>query len=537
MAVSASQGQHGAIGKTTLTASLPLVPPPSAPIQARRSSTPGGEEAPAQATAGGGAAMPTGAAEALKLGMTGVERLPPHRAEVAAKFSGVIDRVRCFFGAPAQQACQMMNAQAFTVGNVIVFADDAPSVEIVVHELGHVEQQGAAPLDSPPVDLQATSPGDEHERDADARAGGSGDAPAQPTSGPRLARYEATNGDVPLLESVNGREIIRLPPNTRVVTEYNTDAQEAGFSQVEVVHGQLIGRKGFVRTDQIQAHPDEDHVIGMNLAQRLFDELAQGKFRDKSDQDQRIPFHVPEGSCFARAHMMAQLLTEKGYNSEKIFIISERPSPPNPDNGNLVIRSPYSKNPDGEVRWGYHVAPVISVNLSGRLTRFVLDPSIAQRPLTIDEWTSILTPHTVKQVPVGQLQDALNHHDEQPSPKTTVHLPPGQNLSSITNKQTYDLTQLNPPSMDHANSEFQARGIPELTQSLAEEPLREAAAVIRIQLVHPAGDWVLVGQQIQRLSRGHRQSLPPLVPDLINRARAKWGQPQGDRIEEALNAS
>jgi hypothetical protein len=128
-------------------------------------------------------------AEALQIGMQGTEGPLPFAEELAPELAG---SVRCFFGEAARAACQMVSASAFTVGNVIVFAEDAPSKETVQHELAHVQQQGGEPAEAT-ESLEMTSPEDPEEQAAEqkeANAGASESAAAEP----KLARRHDAYG-------------------------------------------------------------------------------------------------------------------------------------------------------------------------------------------------------------------------------------------------------------------------------------------------------------------------------------------------------
>lgn len=88
-----------------------------------------------------------------------------------------------------------------------------------------------------------------------------------------------------------------------------------------------------------------------------------------------ITFQYVWDGCFARAHKMKQVM-EQHFNvsCEKIF-----------NYGSLAV-SAYNHC----VTWGWHVAPVLSVIKSdGTYTKFVLDPSVSNRPLTVDEWRNL----------------------------------------------------------------------------------------------------------------------------------------------------
>ncbi len=64
----------------------------------------------------------------------------PHRAAIEARFGMDLSFVRVHSSAAAS-AVRSMGAQAFTFGEDIAFADEAPDLEVVAHEVTHVLQQ------------------------------------------------------------------------------------------------------------------------------------------------------------------------------------------------------------------------------------------------------------------------------------------------------------------------------------------------------------------------------------------------------------
>ncbi len=92
-----------------------------------------------------------------------------------------------------------------------------------------------------------------------------------------------------------------------------------------------------------------------------------------------IPWSFVADGCFFRAHTVAKMLEEQGVFCEKLWAITK--------GGDLVIEQDKSKN-------GYsvvvnHVAACLHVERpDGTRARMVIDPSVADRLLTEDEWLS-----------------------------------------------------------------------------------------------------------------------------------------------------
>ncbi|MBC8046002.1 MAG: hypothetical protein H7Y00_04355 [Fimbriimonadaceae bacterium] len=92
--------------------------------------------------------------------------------------------------------------------------------------------------------------------------------------------------------------------------------------------------------------------------------------------DQCISFQYVVDGCYARAHKMRQILIDNyKYSCEKVFSYEG-------EDGYLAVDAG-----DCCVYWWYHVAPLVSVNEDGIINKYVMDPSMFDGPVTIDEWT------------------------------------------------------------------------------------------------------------------------------------------------------
>lgn len=102
------------------------------------------------------------AAAALVVARRGRRGPLPHQKALEVRFQCNLDMVEVYFGPYAVEACAMVNSEAFCVGNVIVFAVEAPSIEVVAHEVSHCLQQGGtqARVENAPQDLEVTHQGD-----------------------------------------------------------------------------------------------------------------------------------------------------------------------------------------------------------------------------------------------------------------------------------------------------------------------------------------------------------------------------------------
>ena len=123
-------------------------------------------------------------------------------------------------------------------------------------------------------------------------------------------------------------------------------------------------------------------------AKAAFDELAANK---------NIPFDYPVNCCYSRAHSMCQMLEKKGIPTQKYWLYNKdfgKPSqtpdlhPVKPDGS--AVSFPDKTGFDRPVQWVYHVAPTVKVeHPDGSVEDMVMDPSLADRPLTKAKWRKI----------------------------------------------------------------------------------------------------------------------------------------------------
>jgi hypothetical protein len=95
-------------------------------------------------------------------------------------------------------------------------------------------------------------------------------------------------------------------------------------------------------------------------------------------------FDFIEFGCEYRSNFVAQELTSKGIKCKKIWAF-----------GDLNIQSPYIANSSTSsqdplikknARWNYHVAIVVEGEMNGSVTKMVIDPSISQNPMSVNDW-------------------------------------------------------------------------------------------------------------------------------------------------------
>lgn len=99
-----------------------------------------------------------------------------------------------------------------------------------------------------------------------------------------------------------------------------------------------------------------------------------------------------QGNCHCNAHLASLALKSKGIKHKKVWIFA--PSLySETSNESLRIYDRNQISPDGWINWGYHVAPIITVNGSD----FVFDYNFSEiRPLSLSEWLNCFEPGNFK---------------------------------------------------------------------------------------------------------------------------------------------
>ena len=125
------------------------------------------------------------------------------------------------------------------------------------------------------------------------------------------------------------------------------------------------------------APPVPDPPVTWERAVELFNMMAARSCVPCSAADPCIPFRYPPNGCWIRAHLMCYLMTDEGETPEKVWIA-----------GDLLALS--SNVPECHVDWGWHVAPTLMVTqTSGPDIKMVIDPSLCDKPVTLEEWKSL----------------------------------------------------------------------------------------------------------------------------------------------------
>jgi hypothetical protein len=128
--------------------------------------------------------------------------------------------------------------------------------------------------------------------------------------------------------------------------------------------------------------------VTLQRAQQLFS-LVNGKICcPASARAPCIPFLYPDDGCWGRAHEMCRLMIANGAQPEKVWIY-----------GSLRVAT--QNNPGCQVRWGWHVAPTLQVDVGRGPETYVIDPSLFDGPVPEATWHGVQGDPGAVLVPTG----------------------------------------------------------------------------------------------------------------------------------------
>jgi hypothetical protein len=126
-----------------------------------------------------------------------------------------------------------------------------------------------------------------------------------------------------------------------------------------------------------QEGPVATATVPLAQAQRLFELMNSKVCCPAGAAAPCITFGYPDDGCWGRAHEMYRLMAAEGVIADKIWIC-----------GSLRVAT--RNNPRCEVRWGWHVAPTLLVDVGGgRSETYVIDPSLFPGPVPRAAWAGV----------------------------------------------------------------------------------------------------------------------------------------------------
>ncbi len=284
----------------------------------------------------------------------------------------------------------------------------------------------------------------------------------------------------------------------------------------------------------IQANPELQEV-SLAEATQLFKELSGSSFLTSTGGNAPVPFSCPINGCFDRAYVMTQILTEKGIASQKVFAVSRVSAPFGPARSGLRVETPTAADvaPGGTpaVEWWYHVAPVIRVRQpQGGVVEMVMDPSMAAGPITIQQWTGLMSKSQFARLTLDDIQALLraDPHGQYPVDKPLV-------FTTERNMYYPPTAQGSPGPREAYQSHVAAR--PTMTGYSELAVIHQLAAQIRTELAKTPIDVDRIVQIVTASPRAARHKLWLKFPNLrVDLHTAVTNAAEVTRIEDALSA-
>lgn len=269
--------------------------------------------------------------------------------------------------------------------------------------------------------------------------------------------------------------------------------------------------------------------ISMAEATRLFNALSRSTFLTSTGTEAPVPFHFPPDGCYDRAHVMATILTQMGYASEKVFAVSRASS----GGAGLRVATEYAEDvPPGmqpEVAWWYHVAPVIRVSAGaqGGTNEMVLDPSMMDRPVPIVEWTGRMNSSTFSRLTLSQLESELRAHPDYPRNRPLTY--------TASRHTYYPIEAGGPPATPEQAESLHESNRPRLTTYAAMATVHELAAAVRRALGQASVNADDIVNAINAAQPLARQNLWALFPNLRQEVSDVLDPADMARVESAIN--
>jgi hypothetical protein len=262
----------------------------------------------------------------------------------------------------------------------------------------------------------------------------------------------------------------------------------------------------------------EETELSPAAAARLYTVMAGLTFTDATGAPVPVPYHYPVDGCYARAQMMAQVMTAAGIASQRVFATSTVPGSP------LTVGSQFSADQPGGAapvtRWFYHVAPIVQVRTAGGLVETVIDPSTQAGPVSIDVWLGAMG---VAPASYSRLTHAaLMAHLAAPPPGPIVNgFPAGEKLVWTTDRNT--MYPGEGPADDSRRADAELAGLnPTMTGYARLAAVHEIAADVRAELARPGATAAAVIAAIRRGAPAARAMLWAQFPQLRGDAIARF---------------
>ncbi|NJR19929.1 MAG: hypothetical protein HC785_32585 [Calothrix sp. CSU_2_0] len=193
--------------------------------------------------------------------------------------------------------------------------------------------------------------------------------------------------------------------------------------------------------------------------------------------------------------------------------------------------TPPSESPG--VTWAWHVAPIIKVrDPQRRLLETVLDPSLADRPLLLDEWLDTMEADpdtgntTFSRLTLEEVRQQMRTGELERSRRIVVTAP----------RYTYNPESLldTDPTREEAQS-MDRSSRPRITRYVQLVPVFELARLIRVELRRAVINLMVILTAIRNVTRFVRQQFKIRFVHLLEQLRQRLSSTERQQVDAALD--
>lgn len=508
---------------------------------------------------------------------------PSLRSFMEPRFRHDFSRIRVHAGTEAARSAQALGARAYTAGRHIVLGD-MPAREserrfAMAHELAHTIQQEHATPGAATV-LGAEHGEAEAEADRAARAVIAGrvrpgifqrasNVVMRLSGGAIAGIVGAVVGAAAIAGLIGGlvarsRRLMHwetkvpnaalavdpavdppvstalLAENTRLSVTSDIEKPVVANGQkwvgVKILLGPDTGKVGWIRLDQIESRP-ETGELSPEQARQVFDVLSHSSMPvttpDGKSGTAPIPFGYPADGCYSRAFQMEEQLTAMGFASQKVFAVAgKRGIAVRSDNDDPAMH-PHQPDaePDSDVKWWYHVAPIVNVRDPERgVVETVIDPSMGPAPMTLEQWETLLTEgdktrRTWVRLSLPEVRERIDENKRDQSDSSV----------SIAPRYAYDTADIDrdPSHEDAQNKDGKKR--PAMSAYAQREPAAKLAGFIRRQLRNVVVALSAILDAIRGTTSAARKIFRETYVALIQTLHGRLKPEENAQVDQELN--
>lgn len=219
------------------------------------------------------------------------------------------------------------------------------------------------------------------------------------------------------------------------ISSFNRQVDEAGSPPcLQCFDFSLYQKTSIPQSSKIKKSI-EVSIISLERAKEVFKTLA-------SNED--IPHEFLIEGCFARTYAMNQMMDEMGIISVKAAV-----------EGDLHVKAGMF----GDIRWQYHVAPMVMVKTAKGNVPYVFDPSLFKGPVPFEEWKKFLLKNPKSKYQGEYFTPRFNLHPDDRYANYTKYTDEDQDLVRGYNREysrMLDLLKMEPKKVKDVMKDIQS---------------------------------------------------------------------------------